>query len=93
MRICTVPVHDFFAPKLECSLLPKLGGMSCVPDKTAKENACTLLQTLRLHALTSPDRIWGLPRWRIMCMPTKLFVSVAWAGYTFCYHVGRRGLV
>ena len=42
-----------------------------IPEKNAQKNACTLLQTLwdrGSHALTSPDRIWGLTQLRAMCM-------------------------
>ena len=38
MKICTVPVHGFSAPKLYCRR-PKLGRMYCIPEKTAKKNA------------------------------------------------------
>ena len=38
VKFCTVPVHGFATPKLDCRL-PKLGRMSCIPDKTAKNNA------------------------------------------------------
>ena len=38
IKICTVPVHGFPAPKLDCRL-PKLGRMCCIPEKTAKRNA------------------------------------------------------
>ena len=75
MKIFTVPVHGFSAPKLDYRL-PKLGRMCCIPEKTAKKNAWTLLQTLRSHAMTSlQDRIWGLPRSRAMCMVMYLFGS------------------
>ena len=38
MKNCTVPVHDFSAPKLDCRL-PKLGRMCCIPGETSKKNA------------------------------------------------------
>ena len=39
VRDCrAVPVHGFFAPKLDCHL-SKLGRMCCIPEKTSKRNA------------------------------------------------------
>ena len=36
MKICTVPVHGFSQPKLDCHL-PKLERMCFIPEKTAKK--------------------------------------------------------
>ena len=53
--------------------LPKLGRMCCNPEKIGRKNALALPQSLRLLALTSPDRIWGLFWSRAMCMAMNLF--------------------
>ena len=44
MKICTEPIHGFFARKLDWHL-PKLGGMCCIPEETAKNNALALLRS------------------------------------------------
>ena len=67
LKICTVHLHDFFAPKLDLHL-PILGRICCIPEKFARKNALKLPRSLRLHALTSPDRILGLFMLRAMCM-------------------------
>ena len=54
MKIRTVPIRGFLAPKLHW-LLPKIGRMCCIPEKTAKKNAQTLLQTLSLYATIVTD--------------------------------------
>ena len=36
MKICTVPVHGFSAPKLDWPL-PKLGGMCCIPRENQQQ--------------------------------------------------------
>ena len=59
LKNCTVHVHGFFAPKLDWHL-QKLGRMCCNSEEIGRKNALALPQSLRLHALTSPDRIQGL---------------------------------
>ena len=58
MKICTVHVYAFLAPKLGWCL-PKLEKMCCgIPEKAG--NLVFLIQSLGSHPLTLPDRIRGL---------------------------------
>ena len=55
-----------------------LEGSAAISEKigTGRKNALALPQSLRLHALTSTDRIHGLFWSRSMCMAMNLFSSV-----------------
>ena len=72
MKICSVLIYGISAPKLDWHL-PKLGRMYCNPEKIGRKNALVLPQSLGLHALNSPDRIWGLFWLRAMCMAMNIF--------------------
>ena len=72
INICTVRVHDFFAPKLDWNLT-NLGRMCWIPEKTDWKNAWALLLSLLLNAPTSPDRIWEWPWSTAMCMAMQMF--------------------
>ena len=76
MTICTVHVHDFFAPKLDWNLT-NLGRMCWIPGKTDKKNAGALLLSFLLHAPTSPDRFWKWPWSTAMCMAMQIFGLVS----------------
>ena len=76
ITICTVRVHDFFAPKLDWNLT-NLGRMCWIPGKTDRKNAWVLLLSLLLHAPTSPDRFWKWPCSTAMCMAMQIFGLVS----------------
>ena len=77
MKICTVPVHGF---QRQSSIVAgqNLEGCIAFPRKPPK----------RMHRRCSRHYVsvlWrGLPSWRIMCLPMKLFVSVAFHKKIVC---------